>query len=86
LYTFYSHTASTIGLGAGLSNFNSVQIDNIIQKGSIVPAINQVELTLLLAAQQDYLQVEVHPYMSQSKLRLAIKQTYLNTQLYSNWF
>ena len=33
----------------GVSNFNSVQIDNIIQKGSIVPAINQVELTLLLA-------------------------------------
>ena len=27
----------------GVSNFNSVQIDKIIQKGSIVPAINQVE-------------------------------------------
>ena len=28
----------------GLSNFNSVQIDKIIQKCSIVPAINQVQI------------------------------------------
>ena len=33
----------------GVSNFNSVQIDAIIQKGSIVPAINQVGLTWLTA-------------------------------------
>ena len=31
----------------GVSNFNSVQIDKIIQKGSIVPAINQVDSILI---------------------------------------
>lgn len=52
----------------GLSNFNSVQIDKIIQKGSIVPAINQVEC---------------HPYFSQSKLREFCNKRGIEVTAYS---
>jgi len=37
----------------GLSNFNSKQVDDIIEKGRIKPAVNQVEC---------------HPYLNQAEL------------------
>ena len=37
----------------GLSNFNSEQVDDIIEKGRIKPAVNQVEC---------------HPYLNQAEL------------------
>lgn len=52
----------------GLSNFNSVQIDDIIAKGSIVPAINQVEC---------------HPYMAQPKLREFCNKRGIEVTAYS---
>ena len=52
----------------GLSNFNSVQIQDIIDKGSIVPAVNQVEC---------------HPFMSQPKLREFCKKRGIEVTAYS---
>ena len=52
----------------GVSNFNSVQIQDIIDKGSIVPAINQVEC---------------HPFFSQAKLREFCNKRGIEVTAYS---
>jgi len=52
----------------GLSNFNSVQIEDIIKRGTIVPAINQVEC---------------HPFFSQAKLREFCSKRGIEVTAYS---
>lgn len=52
----------------GVSNFNSVQIADILEKGKIVPATNQVEC---------------HPYLNQSKLLNFCKERGITITAYS---
>jgi aldehyde reductase len=43
----------------GLANFNSAQIQDILDKGSIIPAVNQVEC---------------HPYFNQNRLKAFLSE------------
>ena len=52
----------------GVSNFTEAQIDEIIEKCSVVPAVNQVEL---------------HPYLSQPDLKHYCDQNGIVVMAYS---
>merc|ERR1719483_962254 len=52
----------------GVSNFNSKQVEDILEKGSIIPVINQVEC---------------HPYLNQSKLLQFCEERGIKLTAYS---
>lgn len=70
----------------GVSNFNSKQLNRLINNCNIVPAVNQVRFllqTLITYMLLSFSQIECHPYLNQQGLRKLCKELGIAVVAYS---